>query len=121
MRKFFCILVSVMLLLANSVPAYATTNDPVGELAIEPRIPMLVIAETTTEVWRYKPRETVDNEKIAIAPAGTVFSYIRDYIDPTGEAWYYVSIISIDAPGSDDVLSAWGYVSQNDTRLEIRY
>lgn len=121
MRKFFCILVSVMLLLANTVPAYATTNDAVAELSVEPRIPMLVIAERSTDVWRYEPRETVDNERIAIAPAGTVFSYIRDYVDPAGNYWYYVSILSMDAPGSDNVLGAWGYVSQNDTRLEIRY
>lgn len=120
MRKIFCILVSAVLLLSMASPAFAATNTPENERVIYPRIPMLVIAETSTDVWRNKPREAVNNERIAIAPAGSVFSYMNTYVDPAGEYWYYVSIISLDAPGSDNVLGAWGYVSANDTRLEIR-
>lgn len=117
MKKFICILISAVLLLSVAAPAFAATKTP---NVIQPRIPTLVIAETTTDVWRNKPREAVNNDRIAIAPAGSVFSYIRTYVDPSGEYWYFVTIISMDAPGADNVLGAQGYVSANDTRLEIR-
>lgn len=119
MRKLIYIFLSLILVLSVSAPAYAVAIPHGNPSSSDPRISIIIVADQSTDVWRNPPRQEVNNERIAIAPSGSTFSYINTYQDPSGEYWYYVSIIAIDAPGAGNVLGARGYVSANTTHMQL--
>lgn len=120
MRKFVNILFCIVFLCTITTPAFAAEFSEANGSQIMPRLNEVVVATSTTKVWKYEPRVEVDNTPIAIAPAGSYFNYHNYFIDSSGETWYYVSILSLgDAPGGDKLIGAYGYVSASTTEIQI--
>lgn len=120
MRKSAITLLCIIILFTMTTPAFATELSEPNDSQIMPRLNEVVVATSTTNVWKYEPRVEVDNTLIAIAPAGSYFTYRNYFVDSSGETWYYVRILSLgDAPGGDNLIGAYGYVSASTTEIQI--
>ena len=120
MRKLVSLLFCIILLCTLAVPAFAAELPGSNGSQVMPLLNEVVVATSSTNVWKYKPRVEVDNTLIAIAPAGSSFTYISYFVDSSGETWYQVRILSLgNAPGGDNLIGAYGYVSERTTEIQI--
>lgn len=63
---------------------------------------------TTTDFWRYAPRQDITNERICYLSPGDTLNYISFYTDPSGVNWWYAKIINCAA--APFLNGSYGYV-----------
>ena len=118
MKKLICSILSLVLILSISVPAFAaelsdeTLTQPA---AITPRYRETVVALCRTPVFKNKPQLNVSNSIIAYASEGSRFNLLDVYAGG-GVSYYYVSIIDIGVPS---LATAKGYILASDCRMEV--
>lgn len=118
MKKLICLILSLVLILSISVPAFAAESSDetlTQPAAITPRYRETVVAIRSTPVYTNAPQLNESNPIIAYASEGSRFNLISVYA--VGDvSYYYVSIIDIGVPS---LAKAKGYILASDYRMEV--